>query len=85
MYTLRYHKQAIKALAKMPRDVQARLRHELGEIARSPFTYPGDFKQLKGRQGWRLRHGKYRVICHIDSGELLILVVDAGPRGDIYK
>lgn len=85
MYTLRYHKQAIKALAKMPRDIQTRLRSEREAIARSPFAYAGDFKQLKGREGWRLRLGKYRVLCHIDSGELRILVVDAGPRGDIYK
>ena len=85
MYTLRYHKQAIKALAKMPRDIQAHLRSELEAIARSPFTYAGDFKQLKGREGWRLRLGKYRVLCHIAGNELLILVVDAGPRGDIYK
>jgi len=69
----------------MPRDIQAQLRSELEAIARSPFTYTGDFKQLKGREGWRLRHGKYRVLCHIDSGALLILVVDAGPRGDTYK
>jgi len=85
VYALRYHKQAIKGLARMPREVQTRLRSELEAIARSPFTYGGDFKQLKGREGWRLRYGKYRVICHIDSGELLILIVDAGPRGDIYK
>jgi mRNA interferase RelE/StbE len=85
VYTLRYHKQAIKGLARMPREVQKRLRSELEVIARSPSAYAGDFKQLKGREGWRLRYGKYRVICHIDHGELLILVVDAGPRGDIYK
>jgi mRNA interferase RelE/StbE len=85
VYTLRYHKRAIKALAKMPLDVRMHLLSELEDIARSPFTYNGDFKQLRGREGWRLRYGKYRVICHISDAELLILVVDAGPRGDIFK
>ena len=85
MYTISYHKQAIKGLLKMPREAAAKIRDELLVIAQSPYTYAGDFKQLQGREGWRLRCGKYRVLCRINDGELLILVVDAGPRGDIYK
>jgi len=85
MYTLRYHKHAIKALMKMPREIREKLQKELEAVAQSPFSYQGDFKQLKGREGWRLRLGKYRIICHINNEELLILVLDAGTRGDIYK
>ena len=85
MYTINYHKQAIKGLLKMPRETATKVRAELLIIAQSPYTYQGDFKPLQGREGWRLRCGKYRVICRIKDDELLILVVDAGPRGDIYK
>lgn len=85
MYTVRYYKQAIKGLLKMPRETAEKIRAELLVIAQSPHAYPGDLKQLQGREGWRLRCGKYRVLCRIDDEELLILVVDAGPRGDIYK
>ncbi|MEI6209922.1 MAG: type II toxin-antitoxin system RelE/ParE family toxin [Desulfuromonadales bacterium] len=85
MYTISYQKQAIKGLLKMPRETATKIRSELLLIAKSPYTYAGDFKPLQGREGWRLRIGKYRVICHINDGRLMILVVDAGTRGDIYK
>ena len=83
MYTIYYHKQAIKGLLKIPRETATKIRAELLIIAQSPYTYTGDFKPLQGREGWRLRCGKYRVLCRINDNELLILVVDAGPRGDI--
>lgn len=85
MYSINYHKQAIKGLQKMPRDAAMKIRAELLIIAQSPYAYPGDFKPLQGREGWRLRCGTYRVLCRINDNELLILVVDVGPRGDIYK
>jgi len=29
--------------------------------------------------------GGYRAICAVDSGELTILVLKVGARGDVYK
>ena len=48
----------------------------------------GDIKQLKGKHNkglLRLRVGDYRIIYTIDNGKLIICVIDAGNRGDIYK
>lgn len=33
----------------------------------------------------RLRVGDYRIIYRVDNGRLIVLVIDAGSRGDIYK
>lgn len=33
---------------------------------------------------WRYRIGDYRLICHIDDGEIVILILQIGHRRDIY-
>lgn len=33
----------------------------------------------------RLRVGDYRIIYTVDNGELIVCVVDAGNRGQIYR
>ena len=46
----------------------------------------GDVKRLQGQENlYRLRVGPYRIIYAVDHGELVIYVIGAGNRGDIYK
>ena len=33
---------------------------------------------------WRYRIGDYRLICHIDDGELVILALNVGHRRAVY-
>ena len=43
-------------------------------------------KPLERHKGLnRLRVSDYRIIYSVDNGELIVYVVDAGNRGDIYK
>lgn len=58
---------------------------ELEQIAADPPNYSGNWKKLAGSRYWRLRIGRYRAICDIRGDELVLLVINAGPRGDIYK
>lgn len=45
-----------------------------------------DIKKLKGHnQLMRLRVGSYRIIYTVDHGELVIMVIDVGNRGQIYN
>ena len=45
-----------------------------------------DIKKLNGHNELlRLRVGEYRIIYSVDNGELIIYVIDAGNRGEIYK
>jgi mRNA interferase RelE/StbE len=85
MYRLRFAKAAAKALAKAPQGIAARVNAELREIARAPASYRGDWKRLTGRPYWRLRVGDWRAICEFRDDELVLLVLQFGPRGDIYK
>lgn len=91
MYKLTYKKSALKALRKMPQLQAQKMREQLTAIAQNPYasnprsTDSGDWKPLKGEPYWRLRQGSYRAICSINDGELVVLVLKVGARGDIYK
>jgi mRNA interferase RelE/StbE len=42
-------------------------------------------KKLSGREAWRIRVGKYRIIYEIDDGKLTILVILVGHRKEVYR
>jgi len=46
---------------------------------------PPGSKKLKGRAGYRLRIGDYRVIYEIEDNILRVIVIDVGHRKDIYQ
>ena len=85
MHELRYRKAALKALMKLPADARQRIHEALRQLAGDTETDKLDIKALQGRDGFRLRVGKWRVIYHKDDDAMIILVVDAGSTGDIYK
>lgn len=81
MYRVKYSKAAKKFIDKLQPKERSRV---VAAIDKLPDT--GDIKQLKGNAGvYRLRVGDYRIIYTVDHGELLIFVVDAGNRGQIYN
>ena len=80
-YQIKIEKDAQKFLKKLPRPDETRV---LKAIAKLPDE--GDRKQMKGRPGFfRLRVGDYRIIYTVDNGQLIVRVVDAGNRGQIYN
>ena len=85
MYTVRYSKQSVKVLRKMPSGVASKIQSSLLNIAKNPVAYQGDWKQLAGTDFWRLRVGGWRAVCDVQSGELILLVLKIAPRGDVYK
>ena len=46
----------------------------------------GDITRLKGQTDlFRLRVGPYRIIYSVDNGRLVVFIIDAGSRGQIYN
>jgi mRNA interferase RelE/StbE len=85
MYRVSYKKKALKAMARMPGHLRTRFETAFGILAQDPTASELDVKRLQGRDGYRLRIGEWRALYDFDSGQLVILVIDIGPRGDIYK
>ena len=84
MYSLEYSKQAVRALIRMPATTAATIRAKLLELAQDPPA-TRNVKKLTGQPGYRLRVGDWRVLYLLDSGRLIIYVVEIGARGGIYK
>jgi len=82
-YTVRIASAARRQIRKLPRDAQERIAAVLVLLADEPR--PPASKKLTGRDAWRVRTGSWRVIYEIHDDELVVIVVAAGNRRDVYK
>ena len=82
IYELQYTETALKKLKKLDMKTRKRIIAVLERVRFAPFKY---VKKLTGRKEYRLRIGDYRILMLVDSGKLIILVVDVGYRRSIYK
>lgn len=83
MKEIKYTRKALKELKKMPRPVRRGFIKGFEQLADG--NEEGlNIKALQGRDGCRLRIRGWRAIYTIDNDELVILVLDAGPRGGIF-
>lgn len=81
MYRVIVKKPAKKFVDSLPSSERRRIVEAIELLPRS-----GDIKRLQGQENlYRLRIGPYRIIYAVDHGELVIYVIGAGNRGDIYK
>ena len=85
MYEITYTKRAVRALAAMPRTTALLITGKLRLLAEDPYAARPSVKKLQGRPGYRLRVGDWRVIYAIVDDQLVIMVLDVGPRGEIYR
>lgn len=84
MHSIEFTKAAAKALASMPANTRSLVKSKLEALAADPSNAQ-NVKKLAGRPGYRLRVGDWRVIYTVDDGRLVVLVLDIGTRGGIYK
>ena len=81
MYQIIIKKVAKKFIDRLPTNEKRRI---VSAIERLPNGE--DIKKLKGHDGLlRLRVGEYRIIYTVDHGEVIVYVIDAGNRGQVYK
>ncbi len=73
-------REAQKSLSLMQPKRRAAIYATLDAYA---LGQPVDIKKLQGRDYYRIRVGRDRVI--IDDQGRVVMVVNAGPRGSIYK
>lgn len=81
MYKIIIQKKAKKFIDTLPKPDRIRI---VGAIEQLPNG--SDIKPLKGHDGLlRLRVGSYRIIYTVDHGQLIVYVIDANNRGQVYN
>lgn len=85
-WVYRFEERALKDLKKLghtaQRDIVAYLDERVAggsDPCRFGKALRADLSGL-----WRYRVGDYRILCRIDEGELIVLVVAVGHRKDVY-
>lgn len=79
-YNINLTKKAEKFIKRQDKDTQKRIIRAIIELPE------GDVKKLKGMNDiYRLRVGDFRVIFEKNDNELIIVVIDIGNRGQVYK
>ncbi len=74
---------ASRALRKIDPPMALRIRGAIALLAVDPR--PPAARPLRGRSGYRVRVGDYRIIYLIEDDVLLVVVVTVGHRSDVYK
>ena len=82
-YEVRLKSSVKKQLKNLDRQQAERILVKIYLLADNP--YPKGTEKLAGQKAFRIRIGDYRVIYEVHNKQLLVQVVRAGHRRDIYK
>lgn len=82
-YDLLILRAAQKELADLPPSEFTKIESSIRMLSSTPR--PRGSRKLIGRDGWRIRVGKYRVIYEIDDTARTVTVLHVGHRRDVYR
>jgi mRNA interferase RelE/StbE len=82
-YTVVLSKKAQKQLDAFSETIAEPIIEAIAALEENPR--PNGCKKLKGRDGYRIRTGNYRIIYDIFDTELIVDVITLGHRKDIYE
>ena len=83
VYTITISKTAQKQLDKLNDIIANTIIEAIKVLAENPR--PNGYKKLKGRDGYRIRKGDYRIIYDVYDKVLIIDIIAIGHRRDIYN
>ena len=87
-WRIEFDDAAKKDLAKLDKQVARRITTFLRErlaVLDDPRSIGEALKGSRLGEFWKYRVGDYRVIAHIEEGQLRILVVRIGNRREVYR
>ena len=85
IYRVEYTNKAKKDLRRLPQAIAENIILSINEIKQDPYSH---VKKIKGTNRYPLythRVGEYRAILDIQDDRMLILILETGHRGKIYR
>jgi mRNA interferase RelE/StbE len=82
-YRIELRPAAVRALRKLDPPARSRIQGVIALLGRDPR--PPACIPLKGRPGYRVRVGDYRVLYTVQDEVLVVVVVTLGNRRDVYE
>jgi mRNA interferase RelE/StbE len=83
-YSLRIKKSAIKDIEAIATKAdRVRIIKRIKMLADDPR--PRGVRKLSGREQYRVRQGRYRILYTIEDHELIVFVIRVADRKDIYR
>lgn len=84
VYSVEVARQAIQAIAKLPRKEQLRIRAAVDLLADDPRP-PGCVALVGEDSVYRVRVGDYRILYEVIDARLVIQVVRVGHRREVCR
>jgi len=81
-YGIELRPAAIRSLRKIDHQDRDRIRAAITLLGHDPR--PPGARVLRGRAGYRVRVGDYRIIYTVDDDVLVVAVITLGHRRDVY-
>jgi len=83
-YRIEVSATAERQIRKLPRDDQVRVLRAIRPLASAP--YPPGARKVRGYDDvFRIRVGNYRILYRVLERRLLIIILKAGHRREIYR
>jgi len=85
-YRIEFNKHCLKDLKKIPPPFRKNIENKITALSHEPR--PEGCKKLQGSEKtllYRIRCGEYRVVYTIHDKMLVVLVIQIGHRGEIYR
>ncbi len=84
-YKVEYTSKAKKDLKKLPVNIAQKIILSINNIKSDPYPFAKKIKGTKRHSLYTHRVGEYRVILDIEDDRLLIIMIEAGHRRNIYR
>lgn len=82
-YRIEVRPAAVRALQKLDPAARPRVQGAVALLAQDPR--PPASRPLRGRPGYRVRVGDYRIVYTVHDDVLLVVVVTLAHRRDVYR